>query len=72
MHYAAKQGKSDIVTVLLEKGADINAVNQKGLTPLLKAKKAEKGNVVKLLLEKGSTYDATALEYGMQSNPNLG
>ncbi|EJD49471.1 ankyrin, partial [Auricularia subglabra TFB-10046 SS5] len=34
LHGAAKMGHTDAVAVLLEKGADPNAVDKKGRTPL--------------------------------------
>ncbi|KAM6513853.1 hypothetical protein FALCPG4_015060 [Fusarium falciforme] len=46
-------GSTEVVDVLLEKGADITAVDKNGLTPLIAASAAGHMEVVKLLLEKG-------------------
>jgi len=34
LHYAAGIGNKDLAELLLSKGADVNAVNNKGVTPL--------------------------------------
>ncbi|RTE68952.1 hypothetical protein BHE90_016671 [Fusarium euwallaceae] len=47
-------GSAEVVDVLLEKGADITAVDKNGVTPLIAASAAGHTEVVKLLLEKGA------------------
>ena len=55
---AAANGRVRIVKVLLQNGADVNAVNKDKLTPLHRA--AEKGhvNVAKVLLQNGADVNA--------------
>lgn len=57
LHYAATGGHTDVLTVLLDGGADVNARGSRGETPLLLA--ASKGNVgvVELLIERGADVD---------------
>jgi ankyrin repeat protein len=44
----------DVVEVLIANGADIDAKDNKGWTPLQRAKKGYRVEVVKLLLEHGA------------------
>ncbi|KAM0416002.1 hypothetical protein ACHAPT_013029 [Fusarium lateritium] len=55
-------GSAEVVDVLLEKGADITAVDKNGLIPLIAASAGGHMEVVKLLLEKGA--DITAIDNG--------
>jgi ankyrin repeat protein len=61
LHYAVKQGLSELATMMMDKGAKVNCSNASGLTPLHYA--ARKGNVemMNLLLSKGAfkTQDTT-------------
>ncbi|WP_319803449.1 ankyrin repeat domain-containing protein [Wolbachia endosymbiont (group B) of Aporia crataegi] len=58
LHYAAKNNNSDLVDLLLTKGADINAKDNSGNTPLHLATLNGKLQVVKKLLEKGADINA--------------
>ncbi|MBN2446205.1 MAG: ankyrin repeat domain-containing protein, partial [Phycisphaerae bacterium] len=60
LHAAAEQGKGEVVEVLLEKGADIDALDEKGRTALQAAAAAGQDEVVRLLLAKGATVDIFA------------
>lgn len=53
LFYAALNKNKDIVTLLLNKGAKVNAKNSKGNTPLSKAHYSPK--ITQLLLEHGAT-----------------
>ncbi len=53
----ALNGSIEIVRVLLECGADVNATQHGGYTPLLQAAAAGKKNLVLLLLEHGARLD---------------
>ena len=60
LHYAAKWGRTEVVKVLLDRGATINAPNAKGRTALLEACafvlwSAGRIGVVKVLLERGTS-----------------
>ena len=52
---AAVRGNVDIVRLLLDRGASINATNRDGNTPLIGAAFLCRAEVVKLLLEKGAS-----------------
>lgn len=59
LHWAAiggshDQANNDIITALLDKGADINAKDKAGATPLWDATEAGMTDVVKLLLKNGA------------------
>ncbi|MBC8472325.1 MAG: ankyrin repeat domain-containing protein, partial [Planctomycetes bacterium] len=57
LHFAAEAGQTDVVKFLIAKGADVNAENINGRTPLLFAAfGADKGHkeVVELLIENGA------------------
>jgi ankyrin repeat protein len=51
---AAGAGRADNVLLLLEKGAEVNARYENGLTPLMLAARAGRKDIVKLLLERGA------------------
>ena len=55
---AARYGKTKIVKLLLERGADVNATNKDGENALAHARTEEIG---KLLLDKGANVSGTAL-----------
>ncbi|MGC8660804.1 MAG: ankyrin repeat domain-containing protein [Desulfomonilaceae bacterium] len=52
----------EIVTLLLEKGANIHAKDGKGLDPLTMAAKAGNLNLTKMLLEKGANLNVSTNE----------
>ena len=55
LHQHASAGSMAMVEVLLEHGADVNAVTEQGLTPLQLARSLGWEKVVALLLSKGAT-----------------
>uniref|UniRef100_A0A1Y1MJD6 Uncharacterized protein n=1 Tax=Photinus pyralis TaxID=7054 RepID=A0A1Y1MJD6_PHOPY len=59
MHYAAELGDDAIVTDLIQKGVDLNAINRDGDTPLFLAVLCKNVSTVKLLLEHGADYNIT-------------
>ncbi|CAK9292326.1 unnamed protein product [Gordionus sp. m RMFG-2023] len=59
LHYAADYGQAEIIKFLLNQGADINAKDSYGITPILAAIWEGHIPVVQLLLEKGA--DKTVL-----------
>ena len=54
LHTAVKDEKIDIVRLLLDNGANPNAVSKEGETPLLIAAQFDNIDIVNLLLEKGA------------------
>ena len=52
LHYACDQGQLEVVKLLLEKGADVNAKNEEGETPLDIAKKTSNKEIIKLFENK--------------------
>ena len=58
LHVAAFIGSENIVSYLLEKGADVNSLTQRGETPLHYAARAAQPNVIKLLLDHGADVNA--------------
>jgi ankyrin repeat protein len=54
LEFAARQGCFDCVPVLLQAGADINAVDPDGITPLLSAMINGHYDVANILIEKGA------------------
>jgi len=60
LHTAARLGRVNVVRLLLEKGANVDARNDWGVTPLHQAATEGRVGVVRLLLEKGADVDARA------------
>ncbi len=54
MHYAASGTEAPLVSLLLEKGADVNAASPNGSTPLMMAAQYGSEDSVKLLLAAGA------------------
>jgi uncharacterized protein len=54
LHYAAGLGFADLVQPLIERGADINAQDDKGKTALRVAVEADQREVVRLLTNVGA------------------
>lgn len=54
LHYAISCGSDDVARLLIEKGADVNAIADDGTTPLILAVKNDDVFIAKLLLEKGA------------------
>ncbi len=54
LHYAANRGYPDVVLLLLEKGASINARDDEGGTPLHEAMRYHRDKVARQLIEKGA------------------
>jgi ankyrin repeat protein len=48
-------GHRDLVTLLMQKGADPNVVDAKGRTALAMASRAGKGEIVQILKQHGAT-----------------
>jgi ankyrin repeat protein len=54
LHVAAREGRLQIASFLIEKGADIEAKNPTGFTPLFLAVLGKRPDAVRLCLEKGA------------------
>lgn len=54
IHCAADYGQTEVLQILLANGADVNAKDKHGITPLLNAIFEGHARAVKLLLEKGA------------------
>jgi ankyrin repeat protein len=54
LHYAAASGDLDIMKLLLERHADIDAASPTGTTPLMLAAREGQEDAVKLLLDEGA------------------
>ena len=61
---AAYYGHIEIVSLLIEHGADVNARDSNGFTPLMNAALGEQPESVRVLLAKGSDYSATVQSQG--------
>lgn len=56
LHGAARHDRLNAANTLLEFGADVNAKNDDGLTPLGLTKHSKKGKVIELLKANGGKY----------------
>ena len=57
LHFAIQNGHIDIVKLLIDRGADVNAVTGYGATPLWLAAVRGKPDIAKLLISKGADID---------------
>jgi ankyrin repeat protein len=72
LHYAAGDGHLDTCKYLIEKGLDVNHINELDLTPLHDAATEGHADVCKLLLDHGSDVDLGAENgYGRYMTPLL-
>ncbi|XP_069132753.1 myotrophin-like [Argopecten irradians] len=55
LHFAADYGQCEVIKILLEKGADINAPDKYDITPLLAAIFEEHTECVELLIKEGAS-----------------
>ena len=53
MHFAALEGRKEIVELLIAKGADVNVKTEDGLTPLDRAIKYQRTETADLLRKHG-------------------
>ena len=74
LHYAATRGHIDVMNILLEKHAYIDAASPNGTTPLMMAAFYGTPSAVKLLLEAGADpflknqQDLTAIDFAQRAN----
>jgi ankyrin repeat protein len=54
LHMAARRGNTEVAEALLDCGADINAADRAGVTPLHRAKNCRKAAVALLLVSRGA------------------
>uniref|UniRef100_A0A6B2L239 Uncharacterized protein n=1 Tax=Arcella intermedia TaxID=1963864 RepID=A0A6B2L239_9EUKA len=66
LHVAAAEGKEDIVSFLINNGAELNAMDNNGRTPLQYAITAKNNNIVTLLIQKKADI-TTSDKYGANS-----
>ncbi|WP_257254281.1 ankyrin repeat domain-containing protein, partial [Endozoicomonas sp. SESOKO3] len=58
LYLAAREGHTDIVQLLIEAGADLNAALPNGASPLFIAARKGHTDIVKLLIEAGAELNA--------------
>lgn len=63
LHDAAEHDKSEIASILIESGADVNAKYNRGMTPLHVAAEYGNSHVLKVLLNNGASMSARTLFY---------
>lgn len=63
LHWAVQANQEDVIALLLKSGADANAANRYGITPLWLAATNGNAPVVRMLLKAGASVDA-ALPHG--------
>jgi ankyrin repeat protein len=64
LHWAAKHGFPETISISLKKGVDINSLNNKGYTPLMMAALSHKINAIKLLISNCADVNKTGLKNG--------
>lgn len=62
LHVAAKEGKAEMVSFLLSRGANIEAKDQYNMTPIFRAASNGHANVVTILIKAGANPNAVADE----------
>jgi len=67
LEQATLNGQDETIKILIERGDDINARNNRGYTPLHLATTRGNSEVVQLLLENGAEVDAVATDSGRTS-----
>lgn len=75
LHWACYKGRLDAVRLLLDRGADVNAVTERGgINPLAYSLMYGTADVDRLLIERGADIDAAAayLQRGSSSRSRLG
>eukprot|EP00088_Acartia_fossae_P001737 TRINITY_DN10690_c0_g1_i3.p1 TRINITY_DN10690_c0_g1~~TRINITY_DN10690_c0_g1_i3.p1 ORF type:complete len:133 (-),score=24.51 TRINITY_DN10690_c0_g1_i3:258-611(-) len=55
LHYASDYGQTEVVSYLLTKGSNVDAVDKHGITPILAAIWEGHTNCVKMLLQNGAS-----------------
>ncbi len=68
LHHACRGGHSNIVSLLVEVGADLDVANGQAMTPLRQAVYSMKPEVVKLLLDRGARTDDSHPMFGSVMN----
>lgn len=63
LHLAIAYSKVEVISNLLDRGADVNAIEVEGITPLHVAIKREKINILRLLLKAGANVNSTDHKY---------
>jgi len=69
LHAAARDGRAAMVTLLLDKGADVNAPMRDNMRPLLVAAEGGHLDVVKILIERGADLNLWGERHGQMSQP---
>ncbi|KAH8977589.1 hypothetical protein EDB86DRAFT_3249747 [Lactarius hatsudake] len=59
LHVASKEGRLDVVRLLIGRGEDVNCRDEQGHTPLALSSQSEHLEVVRLLLDHGADLDTT-------------
>ena len=62
LHYASDYGQREVVEYLISRGADVNAIDKFGITPLLAAIWEGHTECVKLMLQHGANKNGTTPE----------
>jgi len=60
LHYAADYGQSEVVSYLISRGANVNALDKHGISVLLAAIWENHTNCVKILLSSGASRSGSA------------